>query len=216
MYTTRHPANEKGACELPNADYGILTPVALGDIAELGYLGFKPDLCGHILKINCGHGDMDIIITNSNLGGGLDLYASSWSQATNNLPPGIIHCDVQLTSQNPIRNSSPTCYYMQNEGQNPYYHNVALFNTGSRIVTGAVLKNINGEHRGEISKKVLFTFFLENNNNDCFVEGNNPYYAFNTLATDDDQVVFSLNDGTIQSFSLKNCVKGVKAKENWS
>jgi hypothetical protein len=46
-------------------------------ITELGYLKFKPDLCGHVLTINCGHGDLDIIITNSNYGGGMDLYSQS-------------------------------------------------------------------------------------------------------------------------------------------
>ena len=31
-------------------------------------------MCGHIFTINCGKGDLDIIVTNSNLGNGLDLY----------------------------------------------------------------------------------------------------------------------------------------------
>ena len=149
VYTTRHGATEMGACELPNAQYSVLTPVALGDIAALGYLEYNPDLCGHILKVNCGHGDMDIIVTNSNLGGGLDLYTSSWGKATNNLPSGITYCSVQLTSKNPILNAGPVCYYIQNEGNNMYYHNVAVFNVGSRIATRAVLKGKNGVHRGD-------------------------------------------------------------------
>ena len=61
------------------------------------------DLCGHILRIDCGNGELNIIVTNSNLGGGLDLYSSTtWPQATNNKPPGQVKCSVQLTSSNPV------------------------------------------------------------------------------------------------------------------
>ena len=64
---------------------------------------YFPDLCGHILRIDCGNGPLDIIVTNSNLGGGLDLYSTStWPKATNNQPPGEAHCSVQLTNINPV------------------------------------------------------------------------------------------------------------------
>ena len=194
VYTTFHGANEQGACALPNVDYNVLTPVALGDIASLGYIKFNPDLCGHILELNCGNGKMNIIITNSNLGGGLDLYASSWNKATNYLSPGIQYCTAQLTDLNPIKSSlGPICYYIQGEGFNQYYQNVAVFNTGSRITTGATLKGINGSHRGS-----------------------NPYYAFDVYSNGDDQVIFSFNDGTSTSFYLRECVRGVTAKQNWN
>ena len=29
------------------------------------------ELCGHVLEIDCGYGPLDIIVTNSNYGGGL-------------------------------------------------------------------------------------------------------------------------------------------------
>ena len=100
-----HGANEVGACSLPEGDYAVTYPVALGDIPELGYLKFDPDLCGHILEVNCGHGPLNIIISNSNLGGGLDLYTSSWNQATNGKPPGITKCSVKLTNLNTFKTS---------------------------------------------------------------------------------------------------------------
>jgi hypothetical protein len=68
VLTTCHPAIEIGACSLPKANYAVKYPVALGDISSLAHLKFSPDLCGHILRINCGHGDLDVIVTNSNLG----------------------------------------------------------------------------------------------------------------------------------------------------
>ena len=88
VLTTRHGATENGACMLPEASYAVTNPVALGDISALGPLKYTNGMCGHVLQIDCGHGPLNIIVSNSNLGGGLDLYASSWSQATANAPPG--------------------------------------------------------------------------------------------------------------------------------
>ena len=79
VLATRHGGVESGACALPRAGYTNNNPVALGNVPELQHLRFRPDLCGHILTINCGRGSLDIIVTNSNLGGGLDLYGrSTW------------------------------------------------------------------------------------------------------------------------------------------
>jgi hypothetical protein len=80
VLATRHVSGGSGdACALPRGSYTLNNPFALGDRPELGYLKFKPDLCGHILNINCGHGPLDIIITNSNYGGGIDLYSrATW------------------------------------------------------------------------------------------------------------------------------------------
>ena len=89
VLATRHVNGGGDACALPRADYSVVYPLALGDVAELRELKFNPDLCGHVLQIDCGNGPLDVIITNSNLGGGLDLYSeSTWPKATNNLPPG--------------------------------------------------------------------------------------------------------------------------------
>jgi hypothetical protein len=182
-----------GACSLPEGSYSVSRPVALGDIASLQSLRFNPDLCGHILTIDCGNGPLDIIVTNSNLGGGLDLYASTWSIATNNKPPGQTSCSVQLTSRNPLTNSnSPVCYHATGEVNNEYYHNVGLLNVGSRITTGATLNGVQGAHRGA-----------------------NPYYAFDGSASGNDQVVFRFQDGTTHSVFLRDCLSGAQ-KHMWS
>jgi hypothetical protein len=66
------------ACALPRSNYAFYYPFALEDIGELGDLQFRPDLCGHVLNIQCGDGpNLDIIVTNSNQGGGIDLYSKS-------------------------------------------------------------------------------------------------------------------------------------------
>ncbi|CAF1527215.1 unnamed protein product [Rotaria sordida] len=184
VLATRHGAYESGACALPNSNYAVVNPVALGDIGTLQQLKFRPDLCGHVLKVDCGNGPLDIVITNSNYGGGLDLYGSTWSKLTNNKPPGQTYCSVQLTSRNAFSFQEPRCYYKPGtDYNNPYYHNVGLLNTGGRIVRGASIDNRAGQHRGD-----------------------NPYYAFDFGPIDGNkQVVFTFEDGTTSSVFLRDC-----------
>jgi len=101
VLATRHGATESGACQLPEGSYGAnLFPVALGDIDSLGHLKFQNGMCGHILRVTCpGQSSVDIIVSNANFGGGLDLYASSWDKATGGKPPGQDWCSVQLTKR---------------------------------------------------------------------------------------------------------------------
>ncbi|OQV17607.1 putative glucan 1,3-beta-glucosidase A [Hypsibius exemplaris] len=149
VLSTRHGAFEAGACSLPSASYNLLTPVALGDISSLSQLKYTNSMCGHVLTIDCGHGAMDIIVTNSNLGGGLDLYASSWAIATANAPPGETWCSVQLSTRNPFNFDGPRCYYGPGTDlDNPYFRLVAVFNTGGRLVTGATLNGVAGSFNG--------------------------------------------------------------------
>jgi hypothetical protein len=156
VLATRHSAREAGACALPSSDYAVVNPVALGNIESLEYLKFHPELCGQILEVNCGYGSLDIIITNSNYGGGLDLYASTWDILTNQKPPGETSCSVALTSRNAFNLDEPRCFYKPGtDNNNPYYHNVGLLNTNGRLVVSATIDNRRGEHRGD-----------------------NPYYAF--------------------------------------
>ena len=107
VLTTHHGATEHGACMLPEASYIVTKPVALGDIGSLGPLKYKNGMCGKILRVDCGNGPLDVIVSNSNLGGGLDLYKSSWNQATKNAQPGQKWCRVELTNQNAIRGHGP-------------------------------------------------------------------------------------------------------------
>ena len=191
ILSTRHGATEVGACSLPKADYSIRFPVALGDIPALGNLKFTPDLCGHILTINCGHGDLDIIINNSNLGGGLDLYASTWNKATSNLPPGETKCSARLKSKSIFNFDGYRCYHSTGETNNQWYRNVGLLNTKERIVTGASFNGKMGAHRGS-----------------------NPYFAFDGFGTGDQKVTFYFADGGRHEVLLKDCLNGSE-KQIW-
>lgn len=182
--TTRHAAQEFGACALPQETYDVVYPVALGDIGELNDLKFKPELCGHVLSVNCGHGDLDIVINNSNYGGGLDLYASSWDVLTDSLPPGVTSCSVQLSSRNAISGAANVCYYKPGtDHDNRWYHNVGLLNTNDKLVTSAVIGDKVGAHRGD-----------------------NPYFAFDGEIDDNVTVTFSLSDGSSVSVNLGDCI----------
>jgi len=183
VLTTYHGAKESGSCRLPSEDYAYTNPVALGNINSLQYIKFQGNLCGHVLQIDCGKGKLYITVTNSNLGGGLDLYASSWNKATNYLSPGQQYCSVQLTSLNSLNSNSPKCYHATTETQNLYYRSVGLLNTGGKIVTKAVYKGINGVNNG-----------------------GDFYYTFNGYGTNSDQVTFFFQDGTTYSVPLSNCL----------
>ena len=82
VLTTFHGGFEAGACKLPaDGSYTVQYAVALGNVPALGNLKYTNSMCGHILTVNCGNGDVDIIVMNSNLGGGLDLYGSTWNRS---------------------------------------------------------------------------------------------------------------------------------------
>jgi len=195
ILATRHVNGGGDACALPQANYAVRYPFALGDVNELGNLRFRPDLCGHVLRIDCGHGPLDIIVTNSNLGGGLDLYSeSTWPTATGNAAPGQTRCSAVLTNRNPISSGDYQCYYKPGTGtNNPYYRNIGLLNTGDKIVSRAVLAGRNGEHRGP-----------------------NPYFAFDQGRPIDanEQVTFYFEDGSSHSVRFSAC-QDVGFEQQW-
>ena len=192
VLATRHGAYEVGACELPDGNYAVNLPVALGNVDSLAHLKFDPKYCGHVLRIDCGNGPQDIIVTNSNLGGGLDLYGSSWALATNNKPPGETRCSVLLTKRNMFTTNNYECYHATGEVNNNYYRNVGLFNTNDKLVVAAQFKGINGQHRGS-----------------------NGYWAFDGLGYGYDTVKFIFNDGSSHSVLLRECKDGSR-KKYWS
>lgn len=193
VLATRHGAYEAGACALPSVKYRKVYPVALGDISSLRHLKFRPELCGHILTADCGHGAIDIIVTNSNLGGGLDLYASTWKRLTNNLPPGKTKCSVKLSSRNPMSVAAYSCYYKPGTDHGKrWYHNIGLLNTYDKIVTKATIGKKVGKH-----------------------QGSNPFFAFNGEVDDHDRVTFTMNDGSTKSFRIANCIY-VRKEKKWS
>ena len=189
---TRHPAVEIGACSLPKEEYTLATPVALGDISALKHLKFNSKLCGHILDIDCGNGPLSIIVSNSNLGGGLDLYKSSWDIATNKIPPGITSCSVSLSSKNPFKSSGMKCFYRTSETNNPWYTSVGVFNTGAKLVERAELNGQSGQ-----------------------TNAFHPFFTFSTQSGKEDTVTFFFNDGTSFKSKLKDCSNG-KDKQIWS
>lgn len=192
VLTTFHGATEVGACSLPANSYSTVYPVALGNIDALGNLKFAPNLCGHILSVNCGNGAVNVIVSNSNLGGGLDLYSSSWNKATNYKPPGQQYCSVQLTSQNIFTFSGYVCYHATGETTNAYYRNVGLFNIQDKLIVSATYNGINGA-----------------------AQSSSPYFAFNGYGTGNMKVEFRFADGSTYSVALSDCKDGSK-KQTWS
>lgn len=184
VLATRHAAHEPGACALPALNYAVTNPVALGSIESLQHLKFKPELCGQILQVDCGNGPLNIIVTNSNYGGGLDLYASTWDRLTNNKPPGETSCSVQLTSLNAFNFDGPRCFYKPGtDFGNAYYHNVGLLNTNGRKVIRATIDDRSGEHRGD-----------------------NPSHAFDFGPIDGNKEIrFTFDDGNTYSVYLRDC-----------
>lgn len=187
VLTTCHPATEAGACQLPEGNYvSQIYPVALGNIGALGTLKHNPGLCGHILRIDCGNGPVDIIVSNANPGGGLDLYASSWDLATRWKAPGQEWCKVQLTDRNPFQFNGPRCYYSpESEKENSYFHLLGIFNTGNRIVSSA---NLNGMEGSFNSITAYFAFY------------GGP-------VSEDASLSFRFTDGSTHNMRLNDCVK---------
>ena len=191
VLATCHSAFEVGACQLPANSYSTSFPVALGNIAQLGNLKFAPSLCGHVLSVNCGNGALSIIVTNSNLGGGLDLYRSSWNKATNSKSPGETYCSVELTSQNTFAFDGPVCYHATSETQNQYYRAVGLLNTKNKIVVAARFNGITGVPQSSA-----------------------PYFQFNGFGLANSPVIFTFSDGSTQSIPLNQCKDGAN-KQMW-
>eukprot|EP00731_Ephydatia_muelleri_P007573 Em0003g1821a len=196
VLTTFHGANEAGACKLPaSGSYAVQYAVALGDVPALGNLKYTNSMCGHVLTVNCGNGDVDIIVMNSNLGGGLDLYGSTWNRVTNNASPGQRFCSVRMTGKNMLSSSGgPICFYEpDSEKNNPYFKLLALFNTGNRLVVSA-----------RVEGKGTAAF-----------NGVQPYFAFNFLTSPEDRVNFGLSDGSTHSVRIADCVI-VNASQMWN
>ena len=185
VHSTCHSATEMGACALPANSYSTPFPVALGNINSLGNLKFAPNLCGHVLKIDCGHGPLKIIVSNSNLGNGLDLYLSTWNKATKNKNPGVTSCSVELTADNLFSFNGYVCYHATGETTNKYYRNVGLLNTRDRIVTRATYNGMEGR-----------------------LQSSAPYFEFNGFGNGNEQVKFFFADGASYSVSLAECKNG--------
>eukprot|EP00122_Pirum_gemmata_P020578 Pgem_evm1s19232 len=100
------PATDTGGCQMPTATYAIDNAIAVGWESQLGDLTMTNDLCGHVLKINCGYGDVEAVIASTCDVGkttcGVDMVLSTWNTATNNMSPGQALCNVTFTDTNPM------------------------------------------------------------------------------------------------------------------
>lgn len=178
---------------MPAANYAVTDAIALGQEAALGNLVWKQGLCGQVLTINCGNGDVDaVVVSTCNLGSdscGVDMIGKTWNTATNNATPGIADCTVALSTKNPIQGSGPICYHRPNSDiGNAYYVILSVLNTSGRLPSGATLAGISG------------------------TRDNDDWFMFNSagqnLFTDDATVVFTYEDGSSDSFTVGECLEG--------
>lgn len=158
-------------------------PIALGNKELLGYLKFRPQLCGHVLQIDCGNGKFEAVVMNSNFGGGLDLYDSLWEAAVpkRNKKMGEARCNVTLSKKNPFKTQGYRCYHGTDQTDNVYFRSVGLFNTNGKVVVGA---QFNGRN-GTLSE--------------------NGYFTFYNFGTEEDLVTFFFEFGGSFSIYLKDC-----------
>lgn len=194
ILTLKHTyINDEGTCLLPSEDYAVTYPIALGNKEKLDYLKFRPQLCGHVLEIDCGNGKFDAVIMNSNLGGGLDLYNSLWEVAVTNRNKKMdeARCNVTLSKKNPFKSPGYRCYFGSDQTDNLYFRSVGLFNTNGKVVVGA---QFNGRN-GTLSE--------------------NGYFNFYNFGTDEDLVIFYFEFGETFSLYLKNCLAKLK-NQKWS
>lgn len=178
---------------MPTANYVVTDAIALGQETALGDLAFRPGLCGQVLTINCGNGDVDaVVVSTCNIGSdtcGVDMIAKTWNTATNNASPGIANCSVALSNKNPIAGNGPICYHRPNSDiGNAYYVILSVLNTSGKIPSAATIADISGSR------------------------GNDDWFVFNSagqnLFTDDAIAVFTYEDGSSDSFAIADCQAG--------
>ncbi|CAF0901964.1 unnamed protein product [Brachionus calyciflorus] len=194
VHTLKHVyINDEGACLLPAESYAIKYPIALGNRETLDYLKFRPQLCGHVLEIDCGLGKFDAVIMNSNFGGGLELYESLWEAAVpkRNKKMNEARCNVTLSKKNPFTSTDYKCYHGTDQTDNVYFRSLGLFNTRGKVVVAAQMNGRNG----------------------TLTE--NGYFTFYNFGTEEDLVTFYFEFGGSYSVYLKDC-PGNSKKQQWS
>lgn len=186
-------SSDAGGCQMPAATYAVTDAIALGQETALGNLAFRSGLCGQVLTINCGNGDVDaVVVSTCNIGSttcGVDMIAKTWNKATNNASPGIADCTVVLSNKNPIAGSGPVCYHRPNSDiGNAYSVILSVLNTSGKIPSAATIADVSGR-RGD---------------DDWFIFDS----AGRNLFTDDAIVNFAYEDGSSSSFKISECQAG--------
>ncbi|CAG0892090.1 unnamed protein product [Cyprideis torosa] len=122
VLTTFHGANEAGSCQLPSASYSTPFAVALGSIPSLKHITYRPSMCGKVLRVSgCGGRDIDVIVNNANIGGGLDLYVDVGDVAD------ITDTDITDSRRRHPRQSSPTFPTVVADIPDNCYGNITTF-----------------------------------------------------------------------------------------
>ncbi|CAF2526705.1 unnamed protein product [Rotaria sp. Silwood2] len=194
IFATHYLDNDSDGCALPVSHYTISYPVALGNIMALKYLKFRPELCGQVLTINCGHGSLDTIVTNSKPEGGLLLYTSTWNKLIKNNKTENVSCSVQLQFRNVFESSEPRCYYkLGTITSTTHRYKIGILNTYGRIVSEATIDNQSAHPRGA-----------------------NSSYAFDFDFVDmNKEVIFTFENGMKNSFRLEECLHH-QTEQIWS
>lgn len=179
---------------MPTGDYAVQQALALGQSPALGNLVWKSGLCGQVLKVNCGGGEVEAVVASTcNLGSGscgVDLISKTWNIATGNKQPGIESCSVQLTKTNPLKGNGPVCYFRPtSETSNEYYASLGVINISGKIVQRATLAGISGQFQ---SGSGWLDF---NSHGQPLFKGDAP-------------VQFFFEDGSSASFLLRECRNG--------
>lgn len=183
-----------GGCQMPIASYRIKDAIALGREQKLGNLVWRNGLCGQVVKINCGHGEVEAVIVDTcNLTTkdcGIDMIKRTWNKATQNKLPGVVHCKVTLSKSNPLNDKEMVCYHRPNSDiGNKYFVMIGVLNTGGRIPKTAT---INGRQPTRQNNDAWFVFS----------SGGKP------LFDDSAKVTFTFEDGSHKSFKLSECKNG--------
>ena len=189
ILTTYYDSNDNATCNLPTY-FNFSTPyrVALGDISSLGSLKFSPSLCGHILSVQCALGPaVNVMVVNTNVGGGLGLYIPSWIRATLNASPGNQSCSVQMTSNNTFLTPGPICFYLPRMPADNWQFAVGLLNVGNKLVTNATQNGIRG-----------------------LLQSSAPYFEFKQTIDVAKPVIFGFSDGSVQQVLFGSCISQVQ------
>lgn len=181
------------------AVYVVSHALAIGE-KQLGPLvgaSISNNLCGQVLSVNCGKGDVKAVVASvCNKGEatcGVDLIRKTWDLATGNENPGEAHCAVELTGDSLISGDSPKCFFRPSgEYGNPYYASVGLFNTHGKLPASATLTHNHNQVSGTFNGDSAYFDFSGHIG---------PHEGSNTVFT----VTFT--DGTTFTTPYHKCIK---------
>lgn len=187
------PTTAGGACQLPSGDYGVTHAIALGQQHQLENLRWRQGMCGQVLDINCGGQSVQAIVADiCALGSdtcGIDMILRTWNTLTNNAPPGVTTCNVDLSRTNPLKVNGMQCYHRPNSDiGNEWFVMLGVMNTEGRISARAEVAGVQG------------------------TRANDHWFSFSgngqPLFKNDAVITFFFEDGSSQQFKIGDCHPG--------